>query len=118
MFSKKLCKICSILFIFIIFLGTFSVYADFTPSVPNTAGATQVGNVVQISKNIWSTLKVIFQILAISAIVIAGLRYMYASADAKADIKQQTVILILGAVLVFSAVEVATFVSDVANNVL
>lgn len=118
MFSKKLCKICSILFIFIIFLGAFSVYADFTPSVPNTTGANEVTNATKVAKNIWKTASVIIQILAVAAIVFAGLRYMFASADAKADIKQQTAILVIGAVLVFGAVNVAKVISNASNYIL
>lgn len=116
MFNKKLCKVCSILFIFIMFLGVFSVYASMVPNTPGTRNEVTV--VTNVAKNIWSTLRVIFQILAISAIIIAGLRYMFASADGKADIKNQTIILIVGAILVFSAVEVAKFVANTANSVL
>ena len=41
-----------------------------------------------------------------------------ASADDKADIKKQTVILIVGAVLVFAAVPFAKFITDIANQTL
>lgn len=115
MFNKKLCKICSILFIFIIFLGTFSVYAD-KPKEPN--GATAINAATDVAKSIWGTVRVLVQILAVAAIVFAGLRYMFASADAKADIKNQTVILITGAVLVFGAVKIAQFVYNVTNQIL
>lgn len=114
MFNKKLYKVCSILFIFIIFLGMFSVYAGPTPPASGVA----VGAATNVAKKIWGTVKVIVQILSVAAIVFTGLRYMFASADGRADIKKQTVILIVGAVLVFGAVEVAQFVYNVTNQII
>jgi len=113
-FNKKLCKVCSVLFIFIMLIGTFSVYAG--PTVPNSG--TPINAATDVAKGIWSTMKIIIQILAVAAIVFTGLRYMFASADGKADIKSQTVTLILGAVLVFGAVEVAQFVYKATNEIL
>ena len=115
MFNKKLYKVCSILFIFIMFFGAFSVYAD-GPSTPT--GGTAVNEVVDVTRSIWATAKVIIQILSVAAIVFTGLRYMFASADGKADIKKQTTILIIGAVLVFGAVEVAQLVYNATNEIL
>ena len=74
--------------------------------------------VADVAGKIWGTVVAIVQILAIAAIVIAGVRYMFASADSKADIKKQTVTLIVGAVLVFAAVPIAKFVSSVAGQIL
>lgn len=117
MFSKKLCKICSILFIFIIFLGTFSVYAN--NMVPHTpSGGTAVNKVENVTQKIWATAEKIIQVLSVAAIVFAGLRYMFSSADGKADIKNQTIMLIVGAIFVFGAVEIADLIYDVATSVL
>ena len=69
-------------------------------------------------KNGWATAATIIQILAIAAIIIAGLRYMFASANEKADIKTQTITLVAGAILVFAAVPAAKFVANIANQVL
>lgn len=116
MFSKKICKICSILFIFIIFLGTFSVYANNVPHTPS--GGVAINKVEKVAGNVWATAEKIIQVLAVAAIVFAGLRYMFSSADGKADIKNQTIILVVGAVFVFGAVHIAGFVYNVADNIL
>lgn len=84
--------------------------------VEPTAG-TAIGKITTTANNLWSTLSTVVQILAVVAVVIAGVRYMFASADTKADIKQQTVILIVGAVLVFAAVPVLKFVQTIAKNI-
>ncbi|MNP37092.1 hypothetical protein D3C76_1305190 [compost metagenome] len=87
-----------------------------TPNLPGTKG--NVVTIIDISGNLWTTFSLVAQILAIFAIVIAGVRYMFASADQKADIKKQTIILVLGAVLVFSAIPIAEFVAKAANELL
>lgn len=86
------------------------------PNIPNTRSSDRVAKITTASGKIWKTFTVIAQILAISAIIFAGVRYMYASSDTKADIKMQTVILILGAALVFAAVPFAKYVSSIVNT--
>ena len=77
---------------------------------------SEITEVTSLGKDIWSTLTVIVQIAAIAAIVFAGVRYMFASAEDKADIKKQTVILIVGAALVFAAVPIAKFIQSTAET--
>ena len=92
------------------------VYAD-GPTEPTSQSVT--GNkAITVAQRVWGTIKVIVQIAAIAAVVITGVRYMFASADGKADIKGQTIILIVGAVLVFAATTFATFVYDAAKQIL
>lgn len=86
------------------------------PNIPNTRSSDRVAKITTASGKIWKTFTVIAQILAISAIIFAGVRYMYASSDTKADIKMQTVILILGAALVFAAVPFAKYVSSIVED--
>lgn len=80
-------------------------------------GGNRISKITDLGGSIWSTIQVIVQIAAIAAIVFAGVRYMFASADDKANIKKQTVILIVGAALVFAAVPIAKFIQDTANQV-
>lgn len=65
----------------------------------------------------WNTVTLILQILAVAAIVFAGVRYMFASADAKADIKKQTIGLVVGAILVFGASMIVNFIINVISEV-
>lgn len=86
------------------------------PNIPNTRSSDRVAKITTASGKIWGTFTVIAQILAISAIIFAGVRYMFASSDTKADIKMQTVILVLGATLAFGAVPFAKFVSSIVKD--
>lgn len=69
-----------------------------------------------IFNNIWSTIVFIVQILSVLAIVLTGLRYMFASADKKADLKAGLFPLIIGSILVFSASTVASFIVKAATE--
>lgn len=69
-------------------------------------------------KRVWGTVILVIQILAVSALIIVGIRYMLASADGKADIKNQTVGLVIGIILVFGATIFVNFIVKVTNEVL
>ena len=60
---------------------------------------------------VWGTILMILQVAAIAAVVFAGVRYMFASADSKADIKKQMIWLVVGAILVFGASTVIGFLT-------
>lgn len=113
--KKTVIRVISIVAILMVVLTT-NVFGAITPSNPKEG--TEIGKITGLGANVWSTIQVIVQIAAIAAIVFAGVRYMFASADDKADIKKQTVILIVGAVLVFAAVPFAKFITDIANQTL
>ena len=93
-----------------------TVLGAITTSVPGSS--TGIGKIDTAATKIWTTVQTVVQILAFAAIVFAGVRYMFASADAKADIKKQTVILIVGALLVFAAGPIITWVVATFNQVI
>ena len=79
-------------------------------------GAGEIGTVTGMTNKVWGTVLTILQILAFAAVVIAGVRYMFASADQKADIKKGLVYLVIGAILVFATSAVVKVVVDAANE--
>lgn len=115
--SKKIIlRILPVLLVLVLVI-TPNVFADDAISAGVPKSGNEISNITNLGGSIWSTIKVIVQIAAIAAIVFAGVRYMFASADDKANIKKQTVILIVGAALVFAAVPIATFIQSTANQV-
>lgn len=116
MINSKMYKLFSIIMLLVVIFNFTFVYAD----KPEKPGEVTVNNnkAIETVQKIWGTAKTIVQVLAVAAIVFAGVRYMYSSADGKADIKNQTVMLVLGAVLVFGAVEIASLIYDVADKTL
>ena len=114
---RKIAAICTFLFVVVAVVG--SVYGINVPTASEITGSTNSSNTVRnVAKGVWSTVTTIVQILAVAAVVFAGIRYMFASADAKADIKKQTVILIVGAVLVFGATAILEFVAKATGDIL
>lgn len=115
--SKKiLLRILPILMIGLLLVTSNVFAADaIKAGVPTSNG--NIEKITSLGGKIWGTISVIVQIAAIAAIVFAGVRYMFASADDKADIKKQTVILIVGAALVFAAVPIAKFIQDTAKQI-
>ena len=82
-----------------------------------TIGTGKINSAETAVKKIWGTISLILQVCAVAAVVFAGVRYMFASADGKADIKKQTVGLIVGAILVFGASTVINFVIRVTGEI-
>ena len=65
-----------------------------------------------------STVLTVLQILAIAAVVFAGVKYMFAAADQKAEIKNGMIGLVVGAILVFAASTIVQFIINAANEVI
>lgn len=113
---KKLMKILPV-----VLVAVFVMTNVFAVSVPNDnelTGNKPLTGVTDLAKNIWATVSTVVQILAVAAVVFAGLRYMFASADQKADIKKSMGILAVGAILVFAATTIIKFVTGVAEDAL
>ena len=90
-------------------------FSNFSGDMKVTANTG--GNTVKVIGNVWGIILTVLQVAAIAAIVFSGVRYMFASADSKADIKKQMVWLVVGAVLVFAASTVIKLITTVTNDV-
>lgn len=100
-----------IMFITIIVVNVFAVQD------PGYSENLVPGALKTKTKNIWATVEVIVQIVSVACVVFAGLRYMFASGDQKADIKQGLTYLTIGAVLVFGATLIIDLVVKGFNEV-
>lgn len=114
--EKNLLRVLTVFVIIItIFSLISSIYAvETTFPSEGTASST----VSTAANKVWGTVVTIVQILAFAAVVFAGLRYMFASADQKADIKKSMGILTLGAILVFVSATVIQFITKAAGDIL
>lgn len=75
------------------------------------------GKTVKMVGNVWGIVLVILQVAAVAALVFAGVRYMFASADQKADIKKSMGTLAIGAILVFGASTVVQILTTVTEDI-
>lgn len=117
--SKKI--VLRILPIVMLLLVVFStnVFAaglrDFNPNMDVEANTT--GTTVATIGRVWGVILTALQVAAIAAVVFAGVRYMFASADSKADIKKQMIWLAVGALLVFAASTVINILINVTKDI-
>lgn len=116
--KKYIIKVAFIAFMMFVTIFTSTVFAeDLNPDAPTMPKLTgEISEISNATSNLWATFTVVAQTLAIAAIVFAGVRYMISSADDRADIKAQTLILVLGAVLVFAALPFTQFVVNTINE--
>ena len=68
--------------------------------------------------NAFSIFKFLAQIVALIGILYVGIKYIFAGAEGKAELKSKSVGLIIGIILAFSAVEFLDFVSTTINNTI
>lgn len=66
---------------------------------------------------IWGVIFVVLQVASMSGIIFAGVRYMFASVDSKADMKKSMIYLVIGMVIVFAASSVVGFVTGTFNEI-
>ena len=118
--KKVIMYIIPVLLVMVVMFTANTIFASspVSPELPDSiTGGTASGTVTKTASSIWNTVLILFQILAIAAIIIAGIRYMFASADSKADIKKQLVPLVVGAVLVFGATTIIQVIVNVTEDV-
>lgn len=117
---KKFNKVMTVLIMFVAVLAfvapVFASNQIITTDI-NTGTSGTIGAADAAVGKAWNTVRLILQILAVAAVVFAGVRYMFASADQKADIKKSMGILAIGAALVFGATYIIDFIVKVTGQI-
>lgn len=104
-----------VIILLIIITNVFGFGDGFDPSiVPNGNVVTKLKTPIQ---KIWGTLSLILRVCAVGGIILTGIRYMFAGADAKADMKKTLPLLIIGIVIVFASTYVIDFIVDIVKEV-
>ena len=119
--KKVLFKIIPLVFLCIVIVktniysaGTMDTIFDYN----NMPGKEDSIAIVDSSvRKIWGTVELILQVAAVAAFIFAGVRYMFASADQKGEIKKSMMYLILGSVFVFAATTVVGFIVRSFNDI-
>ena len=95
--------------------GTQEGFGSFTNNM--TVTANKSGKTINSISNVWGIILTVLQVAAIAAVVFAGVRYMFASADSKADLKKGLIHLAIGMVIVFGASSVVGFVTGAFDDI-
>ena len=114
---KKLIKILPIVMtVFMVFttvapvLGTVGgVSIDLNKG--DTTGITNIGN------NILSIIRVLGTVIAVGVLMVLGIKYMMGSAEEKAEYKKTMIPYLVGAILLFAAVNLAGWIVSVAQGI-
>lgn len=109
---KKIYKKTIYIVVLLILIMHLSIYAagtGFDPNLVNSNTSVDYGLRTPIEK-IWGTVLNILRIAAVMAIIISGVRYMFASADNRADIKRNLMYLVMGSILVFGTTFIVEFI--------
>lgn len=115
---KKLAIVLGVIMLFSAMGSVFAFGGDPVLKDPGYNTDYVSNNITSKAKDIWKTISVLVQIASVACIVFAGLRYMFTSADQKADIKQGLIFLTIGAVLVFGATLIIDFVARATEQIL
>ncbi len=113
-------------FILLLLLFCFNTYifatgTDVEPLQPWVSGdpnASAISGIDDTVDRVWGTITVVVQVLAFIGIIFVGLRYMFASADKKSDIKGSLIFIILGIILIFAAGPLVKIVHKLAEQIL
>lgn len=116
----KINKIITLLTIIVLIISVvFPIFAagtDFITDTSDKISNTSTASIDTVKNKIWGSAKLILQVAAVSAVLFAGVRYMMASADQKADIKKSMVPLVIGAIIVFGTTILIEFVQTSAGQ--
>ena len=115
---KKLIKILPIIMtVFMVFTTLAPVFAtdignvSVAPDTGNAGGFTDIGN------NILGIVQVVGTIAAVGILMVVGVKYMMGSAEEKAEYKKVMLPYIIGAVVLFAAANLTSWLAGIAANV-
>lgn len=98
----------------IFYLAT-TIY-DFTIGV--VQDITSGSNFEAIQGSLWENIAIVVNVLAIAGIVALGLKYMFASADTRADIKKDMFPVAVGLVLIYAITSFLNFLVSAGAQIL
>ena len=123
---KKLLKILPILMmVFMILMTVTPVLADGETTSdgktiagvtidPKTTGTESVSG---IGNQILGIIQVVGTVIAVGVLMVLGIKYMMGSAEEKAEYKKTMLPYLIGAILLFAAVNLASYIVGLAESV-
>lgn len=83
-----------------------------------TQGGSAATGLNKLFSNAWSTIQLVANFIALVMVVFAGVRYMFASADAKADIKKSMTGVIVGLAFAFCAGSILSLMVGIGDSII
>ena len=107
---KKLVKILPILMtVMMVFMAVSPVFAGTTvgDATIKITTPTNKGQIEDFGGKIFGVIRLVGSLIAVGIIMVLGIKYMMGSAQEKAEYKKSFIPFIVGAVLLFAAVNIA-----------
>lgn len=76
------------------------------------------GNLENTFASIFTLLVVVGKFIAVAAILFMGVKYIFAGADAKAQLKEKSPAMIIGVILIFCTLTVLGLISNTINSIV
>ena len=115
---KKLVKILPILITVLAIIMTVSpVFAKDVGGVLIQPSKESNDQVAGIGNTILGIIQVIGTVIAVGVLMVLGIKYMMGSAEEKAEYKKTMIPYLIGAVLLFAAVNIASYVVNIAETI-
>lgn len=115
---KKLLKILPILMTVLMVLTTVStVFADPFDQI-EIKEPTNAGTFWNVGNNVLGVIQIVGTIIAVGVLMVLGIKYMMGSAEEKAEYKKTMLPYIIGAVILFAAVNLAKAVVSLASGIV
>lgn len=119
---KKLLLITIIIALGLVFIQSNVMAYDWTNDINTVASTTAdgngaVGSVTSISKSVITIARVICMGVAVTMLIVLGIKYMSAAPGDKATIKKSAVTYVVGAVIMFAAAGILSIIQAFAGNI-
>lgn len=100
--------------IMIMLVVTSSVYATPISIVEGQIKAPSAGlaQANKIRNRVLFIVQLVGSIIAVSMLIVLGIKYMTAAPDGKAEVKKQAIIYIVGAILLFGSVSIVEIIKN------
>lgn len=121
--NKAVFLICTIIILFILVTGVFNSCFGAVDTVNPPTGSKTSDFSKNISKfettvsNTWGVAKITLQVAAITMFMVVGIKYMFASADAKADLKKSLVVVTIGTLITFGSAIVIDIILRIFTDI-
>ena len=87
----------------------------FDSATDHTAGGAATTQTTNLAGKIFGVIQIVGIAVAIIMLIVLGCKYIMASPEGKSEVKKSAPIYIVGAVLLFGAVAILTFISNFAD---